>query len=167
MVLPAAHADPEQLARFRVEAEAAACLHHPNIVEIHEIGELRRLPLLLDGAGRGRQPRPEARRRGRCRRGRRRSSSRRWPARCTTPTSAASSTATSSRPTSCSTPEGAPKIADFGLAKLLGKESDQTQSGTILGSPCYMSPEQAAGEVHEVGPAARRLLARARSSTRC
>ncbi len=50
------------------------------------------------------------------------------------------------------TPDGVPKIADFGLAKHLGKESLHTQTGTILGSPCYMSPEQASGNVREAGP---------------
>ncbi len=47
---------------------------------------------------------------------------------------------------------GIPKIADFGLAKYTGKESAHTQTGTILGSPCYMSPEQASGNVREAGP---------------
>ena len=50
------------------------------------------------------------------------------------------------------TPESVPKIADFGLAKNL-RDSGQTQSGTVLGSPCYMSPEQASGSVREAGPA--------------
>ena len=44
-----------------------------------------------------------------------------------------------------------PKVADFGLAKHLGGDSDQTRSGTVLGSPCYMSPEQASGKIREVG----------------
>ncbi len=39
MVLGGGHAGPRELARFRIEAEAVARLQHPNIVQIHEIGE--------------------------------------------------------------------------------------------------------------------------------
>ncbi len=54
------------------------------------------------------------------------------------------------------TAEGSPKITDFGLAKRLEEESDSgsTRTGTIMGTASYMSPEQASGNVHEVGPAA-------------
>jgi serine/threonine-protein kinase len=47
---------------------------------------------------------------------------------------------------------GTPKIADFGLAKRLEEDSGQTRSGTILGTPSYMSPEQAGGQLKQVGP---------------
>jgi eukaryotic-like serine/threonine-protein kinase len=46
-----------------------------------------------------------------------------------------------------------PKITDFGLAKLLDSDSNLTASGQLLGTPLYMSPEQAAGRVREIGPA--------------
>jgi tetratricopeptide (TPR) repeat protein len=47
-----------------------------------------------------------------------------------------------------------PKITDFGLAKRFDDQTaGQTHTGTILGTPSYMSPEQASGKVREIGPA--------------
>lgn len=40
-----------------------------------------------------------------------------------------------------------PKIADFGLAKAIDSDNSSTRTGEILGTPGYMSPEQASGVV--------------------
>jgi len=45
-----------------------------------------------------------------------------------------------------------PKVTDFGLAKMLATDSGQTRTGAVLGTPSYMSPEQAAGR-KDIGPA--------------
>jgi WD40 repeat protein/serine/threonine protein kinase len=46
-----------------------------------------------------------------------------------------------------------PKIADFGLAKRLDRNSSRTRTGSILGTPCYMAPEQASAKQGAIGPA--------------
>ncbi len=47
---------------------------------------------------------------------------------------------------------GAPQVTDFGLAKCVSDDSSQTQSGTLVGTPSYMAPEQAAGRTQDVTP---------------
>jgi eukaryotic-like serine/threonine-protein kinase len=47
---------------------------------------------------------------------------------------------------------GAPKIADFGLARQIDDESKLTKDGTVLGTPSYMAPEQASGSNDSIGP---------------
>jgi eukaryotic-like serine/threonine-protein kinase len=49
--------------------------------------------------------------------------------------------------------EGKPKLTDFGLAKRAHEASDMTGTGQILGTPAYMSPEQAKGSSADAGPA--------------
>src|SRR5262249_725201 len=47
MILAGPHAAPEQLARFKTEAEAVAQMHHPKIVQIYQVGEHQSLPWFL------------------------------------------------------------------------------------------------------------------------
>ena len=81
----------------------------------------------------------------------------RWPRRWPTPTTRGSSTATSSRRTSCSTPQGTVWVTDFGLAKADG-DDDLTHTGDIVGTLRYMAPERFDGrsdprsDVYAPGP---------------
>jgi WD40 repeat protein len=45
-----------------------------------------------------------------------------------------------------------PKLTDFGLAKQAEELEDETKSGTVLGTPLYMAPEQAEGRLRDIGP---------------
>jgi eukaryotic-like serine/threonine-protein kinase len=63
------------------------------------------------------------------------------------------------KPGSCSAPssdvdlgELVPKITDFGLAKLLESDLAETRSTAILGTPIYMAPEQAESRLGDIGP---------------
>ncbi|MBI3863198.1 MAG: serine/threonine protein kinase, partial [Planctomycetia bacterium] len=47
---------------------------------------------------------------------------------------------------------GTPYVTDFGLAKVFDDPDERTQSGTTLGTPGYMPPEQAAGKINEITP---------------
>ncbi|MFN8102937.1 MAG: serine/threonine-protein kinase [Acidimicrobiia bacterium] len=49
------------------------------------------------------------------------------------------------------TGDGAAKLADFGIARMTGSQSDLTQAGTVIGTAAYLSPEQAEGK--EISPA--------------
>lgn len=51
------------------------------------------------------------------------------------------------------TPEGEPMLMDFGLARFDEEEIRMTVEGTFMGTPAYMSPEQARSDRSAVGPA--------------
>jgi WD40 repeat protein len=160
MVLAGAHASPRDRERFRIEAEAVARLQHPNIVQIYEIGEQDGRPYCaleyLDGGTLGARikeaplPAAEAAR------------VLELLARAMHAAHAKGIVHRDLKPGNvliAGNPmlppsQGVPKIVDFGLAKLLDEDAGQTRTGSVMGTPSYMAPEQAAGKTREVGPAA-------------
>jgi serine/threonine-protein kinase len=152
MVIAGAHAAPEQLARFYTEAQAVAHLQHPTIIQIYEVGEQEGLPYFslefVDGgslaqkcAGKPQPDKEAAQIVETLARGMHYAHQHGVVHRDLKPANILLMS------------DGSPKITDFGLAKRLETESSsQTRSGAILGTPSYMAPEQALGEVHQVGP---------------
>jgi len=144
---------PDYLARIRIEAEAVARLRHPNIVHIYEIGEVDGLPFLslelLEGGT------LEDRLAGDPQPGRSAAELMATLARAIEIAHNAGIIHRDLKPSNVLfTGDGIPKITDFGLAKRLESDSRQTESGQIMGTPCYMSPEQAMGHTRDVGPPA-------------
>jgi predicted Ser/Thr protein kinase len=153
MILHGRHAGGDELGRFRAEAQSIARLKHPNIVQIYDFGAHDDLPyfameycagdsLARAFAERRPSPRDAAHLVARL-------------ARALGAAHAAGIVHRDLKPANVLMgDDGSPKITDFGLAKQLGDDSGLTRSGTILGTPSYMAPEQAAGDVRSVGPAA-------------
>jgi tetratricopeptide (TPR) repeat protein len=144
-------ADAQELARFRTEAEAAARLRHPNIVQVYDVGlregspylamELVEGGSLADRLRRGPLSVREAAERIAA------------IARAIDHAHSAGIIHRDLKPGNILlAPDGTPKVADFGLAKRLDVEAGHTQSGAVLGTPSYMAPEQAQGRA--VGPSA-------------
>jgi serine/threonine-protein kinase len=158
-MVSAAAAGPEELARFRREAEAIARLQHPNIVQVHEVGETPSGPYysmeFVDGgtlvqrlAGTPQPSRAAAGLLATLARAMHAAHRQRVVHRDLKPANV------------LLTADGVPKISDFGLAKWLagsGKSSDgagPTRTGDILGTPSYMAPEQTAGRSGRITPTA-------------
>ena len=148
VLFPEFAADPAFVERFRREAQAAANLNHPNIVGVYDWGEeggtyfivmeyvdgrsladvLRQEgPLLPDP---GRRHRHRHRRRPRLRPPQRRRPPRRQAGQ-----------------RAAVAPTGQVKVTDFGIARASRPASDEdlTQTGPVMGTATYFSPEQAQG----------------------
>jgi tRNA A-37 threonylcarbamoyl transferase component Bud32 len=50
------------------------------------------------------------------------------------------------------TPSGEPKVGDFGLAHLVETRTELTRTGTALGTPLYMAPEQVEARSNDISP---------------
>ena len=164
MILRGALASPEDVARFQAEAEAAARLNHPNIVQVYEVGEHLGQPYFsmqhVEGTTLSRKiaegPLPS-----------------REAARLLIPVCRGVAEAHRNgvlhrdlKPSNILIDEdGRPFVTDFGLAKRIppsGQLRDDaaapdvetlTNSGAIIGTPSYMAPEQAAGQRGQIGEA--------------
>jgi WD40 repeat protein len=174
MVLAGEFASATQELRFRLEAELAARIQHPNIVQVYEIGSYAGRPFLalewveggslanrLDGT-----PWPPgeaaalietlaraidvAHGEGVVHRDLK-------PANVllafSRPAEAGTESAHSAPSCDRRLNECTPKIADFGLAQPVEGGQSMTQSGFLVGTPGYMAPEQAGGKRSLVGPA--------------
>jgi tetratricopeptide (TPR) repeat protein len=167
MILAGAHADEQTKARFRREAEAVARLQHPGIVQIHDVGEHLGQPYLVlefvDGSnlageivGSTIAAETAAALTESLARTVHYAHERGIVHRDLTPRNVLLARTTSSTAVRFG-PDGdayEPKITDFGLAKELDGDTDYTQTGVIIGTPSYMSPEQAQGRPQDVGAAA-------------
>jgi WD40 repeat protein len=173
MILSGVHAGAVESARFRAEAEVIAHLQHPNIVQIHAVDEHDGAAFLaleyVDGGSLAQKlanrPQPPwlaahflmavargveaAHQAGIVHRDLKPGNIllARWRSDVLDHDSERDEVAALQL-------YGTPKITDFGLAKNLDHASAASVSGAILGTPSYMSPEQAEGRTREIGPAA-------------
>jgi WD40 repeat protein len=169
MLLPLAPVTSEQLARFRTEAEALARLHHPNVVPIYDAGECAGRPfftmayvpgpsldLLIDGRAQdvGHSARlvevlaravHTVHQCGIVHRDLKPANVLLWPTADGDPAAAFPISPSAS---------GVPMVSDFGLATDRAADRRLTASGTMLGTPAYMAPEQVRGRSEAAGPAA-------------
>jgi WD40 repeat protein/tRNA A-37 threonylcarbamoyl transferase component Bud32 len=142
-------ADRADLDRFLREARSVARLRHPAIVPVHEVGQLGEVPYLVSEFVQGLTLSDVL-------------SARRLPPREAAELVVAVAEALQYahdqgvvhrdvKPSNILLDEaGRPHLTDFGLAKRDAGDVTMTTDGQVLGTPAYMSPEQARGEGHRV-----------------
>jgi eukaryotic-like serine/threonine-protein kinase len=152
MMLTGQYAGPLEVARFRREVEAVAALRHHNIVQIYDVGDQSGRHFftmeLVEAGSLAQQLAGKPRRAAKA-------------AETVATLASAVQFAHKSgfmhrdlKPANILlTADGTPKITDFGLVRSIDGGPEFTLSGTRVGTPCYMAPEQALGKVHEIGPA--------------
>jgi len=145
------HARPADIKRFTVEAQSSARLHHPNIVQVYEVGQSGQSPYFTqEFVSGGTLSRKIAKQMlGHS------ETAQVMHALAVAVTYAHSRQIVHRdlKPLNILVDEnGNPKIADFGLARRMEDQSHLTQDGTILGTPSYMAPEQASGNPSAIGP---------------
>ena len=151
VLLNGAHADAEQLDRFRTEAMTAARLDHEHIVTVYEVSEHEGRPYLVLQLVEGQSLKQQL-------------DSTPQPAQQAAGLVETLALAVHHAHTKhiihrdlkpgniLLDAHGRPHICDFGLAKRVDAADGHTTRGAILGTPSYMAPEQAAGRFNEVGP---------------
>jgi eukaryotic-like serine/threonine-protein kinase len=183
MILSGSHASHDELVRFLAEAEAVAALSHPNIVQLFESGQhegrpyftleyvaggslgtlVKDHPLKGDEAARIVEQIARgmdyAHQQGIVHRDLKPENILLTPESGSVHSETGKSTQTaepSGASSSRSQPPAArlPKITDFGLAKKGEGGSGLTATGAVMGTPSYMAPEQAKGDLKNVGPLA-------------
>jgi tetratricopeptide (TPR) repeat protein len=152
MILTGQSASPDELERFQAEVQAAAQLDHPHIVPIIEVGQWRGQRYFSMGFVDG------------C------SLAERLAVGPLPPRDAAELLLTVAEAIEYAHARGVvhrdlkpanilldrfgrPHVTDFGLAKRVGDQSGLTAAGQVIGTPSFMSPEQAAGNLALIGPA--------------
>jgi eukaryotic-like serine/threonine-protein kinase len=144
MILASELATDEEVRRFYDEARMAARLRHPSIVAIHDVGEHQGQHYFTMDFIEGRNlhevvrsQRIDARQAAR------------WVADVARAIDYLHANGIVHRDLKPSNiligPDGQPLLTDFGLAKWLAGDEHQTRTGAVVGTPNYMSPEQASG----------------------
>jgi serine/threonine-protein kinase len=143
---------PEDHQRFLAEAEATARLEHPGIVQVYEVGQFDGTPFFSMQFIRG-ETLAQRLRNGPI--------GQRQAAALIANVARAIDYAHKQgilhrdiKPSNILLDEhGNAKVTDFGLAKFFHANDHLTRTGAILGTPSYMSPEQASGRSSQLGPA--------------